>query len=52
MANHGDGVNEAMHVERQTAPQEPYTMRDVGVGTVIAIIGAVIAFGIPILATV
>jgi hypothetical protein len=52
MANHGDGVNEAMHVERQTAPQEPYTMRDVGVGAIVAIIGLVIVFGIPLLATV
>lgn len=51
MANHGNGVNEAMHVERQTAPQEPYTTRDVGVGGLIAIIGMVIVFGIPLLTT-
>jgi hypothetical protein len=51
MANHGD-TNDAMHVERQTAPQEPYTMRDVGVGGIIAIIGALIVFAIPILATI
>lgn len=47
----GNGTNDAMHAERQTAPQEPYTMHDVGVGAVVAIIGMVIVFGIPILTT-
>ena len=50
MAEHGH-ASDAMHVERQTAPQEPYTMRDVGVGAIVAIIGAVIVFGIPLITT-
>lgn len=36
-------------VERQTAPQEPYTMSDVGVGFVVALVGMAIVFGIPVL---
>lgn len=52
MANHESGMDDAMHVERQTAPQEPYTMRDVGIGAVVALIGMIIVFGIPILTTV
>lgn len=52
MENHEGRMNEAMHVERQTAPQEPYTMREVGIGAVVAIIGMIIVFGIPILTTV
>lgn len=51
MADHGH-ASDATHIDRQTAPQEPYTMRDVGVGAIIAIIGAVVVFGIPILATI
>lgn len=41
--------NEAGHIERQTAPQAPYTTRDVGVGFVVALVGMVIVFGIPLL---
>lgn len=37
--------------ERTTAPQSPYTMRDVGVGTAIALGGMVLVFGVPILGT-
>ncbi|MFC6963461.1 DUF7550 family protein [Halocatena marina] len=47
-----ESVKETIQIERQTAPQEEYTMRDVGIGFVVAIIGMVIAFGIPILTTV
>jgi hypothetical protein len=35
--------------ERTTAPQSPYTMRDVGVGAAIALAGLVVAFGVPVL---
>lgn len=34
---------------RQTAPQGPYTMRDVAVGFVVLVIGALVVFGIPLL---
>jgi hypothetical protein len=35
--------------ERQTAPQGPYTTRDVAVGFIIAAVGLVVTFGIPLL---
>ncbi len=38
--------------ERTTAPQGPYTMRDVAVGAAIALAGLVVTFAIPILGTV
>ena len=34
--------------ERVTAPQQEYSMRDVGVGLVVFLVGAVLAFGIPL----
>jgi hypothetical protein len=36
---------------RQTAPQGPYTNRQVGVGALIALVGIVVVFVIPILLT-
>lgn len=36
---------------RETAPQSSFTMRDVLIGLVIAVIGGLIAFGIPIALT-
>lgn len=47
MANHEN--SDVSHIERQTAPQESYTMRDVGIGFVVAIVGMMIVFGVPIL---
>ncbi|MFB6170342.1 MAG: hypothetical protein ABEJ06_04260 [Haloarculaceae archaeon] len=38
---------EDIYIERQTAPQQPYTMRDVGIGFVVAIVGLAIVFGLP-----
>jgi hypothetical protein len=35
--------------ERQTAPQGPYTGRDVAVGFVVAVVGLLVTFGIPLL---
>ena len=35
--------------ERRTAPQSPYTGRDVAVGAVIAVVGLLITFGVPLL---
>lgn len=49
MNEHEIGTTDGIHVERQTAPQEPYTMRDVGIGFVVALVGMVIVFGIPFL---
>ena len=34
---------------RDTAPQTPYTMRQVGIGIAIAVGLAVVAFGVPLL---
>lgn len=33
---------------RGTAPQSPYTMRDVGLGFVVLLVGVAIAFGLPL----
>lgn len=49
-ADHGAASDE-MHRERQTAPQQPYTMREIGIGALIAAVGGCVAFGIPILTT-
>lgn len=38
--------------KRMTAPQQPYSARDVGIGVVVAAISLVITFGIPIAFTV
>jgi hypothetical protein len=35
--------------ERTTAPQSPYTMRQVGIGFAILLVGLLIAFGLPLL---
>lgn len=34
---------------RDTAPQTPYTMRQVGIGLAIAVVVAAVAFGVPLL---
>lgn len=36
---------------RSTAPQSEYTLRDVGVGFLVLLIGAVVAFAVPIALT-
>jgi hypothetical protein len=36
---------------RQTAPQSPYTSRQVGIGAVIALVGMLVVFVVPILLT-
>lgn len=33
---------------RSTAPQSDYTMRDVGVGFVVALVGVAVVFGLPL----
>ena len=33
---------------RETAPQTPYTMRQVGIGFLVLVVGAVVAFGVPL----
>jgi len=35
--------------ERETAPQSDYTMRDVGVGAVITVVGVLLTFVVPFL---
>ena len=34
---------------RATAPQSPYTGRDVAVGAVVALVGVLVTFGVPLL---
>ncbi|MFB6172507.1 MAG: hypothetical protein ABEJ23_08220 [Haloarculaceae archaeon] len=46
---HEDDHGSEFATERQTAPQSPYTGRDVGVGFVVALVGIAITFGIPLL---
>lgn len=33
---------------RSTAPQSDYTMRDVGVGFIVLLVGVVVVFGLPL----
>ncbi|MDQ2048897.1 hypothetical protein RBH26_00195 [Natronolimnohabitans sp. A-GB9] len=51
-ADHGSAadVGHDLEAERTTAPMSEYTARDVGIGIVVMLIGAVLAFGIPLLA--
>lgn len=46
--DHGDGFDAEYATERETAPQGPFTTRDVGVGFVIALVGMALVFGVPI----
>lgn len=34
--------------ERTTAPQSDYTARDVAIGTVVALVGLAVVFGVPL----
>lgn len=36
---------------RSTAPQSDYTMRQVGIGIIVLVVGAIVAFGIPLALT-
>lgn len=36
---------------RSTAPQSPFTIRDVGIGFVVLLVGLLLTFGIPLLGT-
>lgn len=38
----------AYETDRQTAPQTPYTLRDVWVGATIALVGLIITVGLPL----
>ena len=46
----GADVGHDLEAERTTAPMSDYSARDVGVGFVVTAIGAVIAFGLPLVA--
>lgn len=35
--------------ERQTAPQSPYTMRQVGIGALVTLLGVAVAYLVPTL---
>jgi len=48
-----DGGDDHDHVSeyatgRETAPQSPYTARDVGVGAVVALVGLLVVFAVPL----
>jgi hypothetical protein len=45
---HGDSEVDPVE-KRTTAPQSPYTMRDVGIGAVVTVIGVVLGFLLPVL---
>jgi len=56
MSDHDDHADDEHHpheseyaTERTTAPQSEYTMRDVGVGFMVALVGMVIVFAVPLL---
>lgn len=45
----GDGHDAPYATERTTAPQSDYTARDVAVGALVAAVGMVVVFGVPLL---
>lgn len=40
---------EPKHVGRTTAPQQPYTTSQVGVGLLVLVVGVAVAYGLPFL---
>jgi hypothetical protein len=56
MADHADDGGHSDHHDheegRSTAPQSAYTGRDVAVGWVVALVGLLVTFGIPIALTI
>lgn len=55
-ADHDDHAHDEMHghdvegLERVTSPMQPYSMREVGIGFAVLLVGLVVAFAIPLLA--
>lgn len=47
-AGPGETVSEADVWARDTAPQTPYTLRQVGIGLIVFLLVAVVAFGVPL----
>lgn len=48
--DHGHGGHDSeFATERETAPQSPYTTRDVGVGAAVALVGMLVVFAVPLL---
>lgn len=50
-ADHGHEDHHDHESGRSTAPQSAYTTRDVAVGWVVALVGLLVVFGIPIALT-
>lgn len=46
-----DDFESVYETGRDTAPQGPYTTRDVGVGFAVALVGLLLTFGVPLLLT-
>jgi len=51
MDDHTEEFEPEYATERSTAPQSPYSTRDVAVGAVVALAGLVVTFVVPILGT-
>ena len=49
--DHGDDEPQKEWDTRATAPQSPYSGRDVAVGAIVALIGVLITFGVPLALT-
>ncbi|PSQ23696.1 hypothetical protein BRD04_02670 [Halobacteriales archaeon QS_9_67_17] len=47
--DHADHDHPDDESERTTAPQSDYTNRDVAVGAVVALVGLLVVFGVPLL---
>lgn len=48
-ADEDEHAHDPPETERTTAPQSPYSMRDVAVGAVVALLGLLLTFGVPLL---
>ena len=55
-ADHDEHAHDEMHghdvegLERVTSPMQTYSMREVGIGFAVLVVGLVVAFAIPLLA--
>jgi len=51
-AHQGSQTPEPRPDHRQTAPQAPYTSRQAGIGFLVALLGMVLVFVVPLLVTI
>lgn len=50
--HHDSDTPEPRPDDRTTAPQSPYTGRQVGIGALVALVGMLIVFGVPLILTI